>query len=110
MRTILGAGHVVKIVALEDVSVLRTEPVLACPAVLQIAQTHTDLLIGPTVAQFWQTLLWLMAMAFTSSESSMENLTNKLSPQGLLCIWLSIGFPTRHPNFRWKQLDNAWYY
>ena len=59
MRTILGTGHVVKIVALEDVSVLRTEPVLAGPAVLQIAQTHTDLLIGPTVAQFWQLLLWL---------------------------------------------------
>ena len=54
MRTILGAGHVVKIVASENVSVLRTEPVLAGPAVLQIAQTHTDLLIGPTVAQFWQ--------------------------------------------------------
>ena len=73
MRTILGAGHVVRIVALEDVSVLRTEPVLAGPAVLQIAQTHTDLLIRPTVAQFWQTLLWLMAMAFTSSESSIED-------------------------------------
>ena len=73
MRTILGAGHVVRIVALEDVSVLRTEPVLACFAVLQIAQTHTDLLIRPTVAQFWQTLLRLMAMAFTSSESSIED-------------------------------------
>ena len=74
MRTILGAGHVVRIVALEDVSVLRTEPVLAGPAVLQIAQTHTDLLIRPTVAQFWQTLLlWLIAMAFTSSESSIED-------------------------------------
>ena len=54
MRTILGAGHVVRIVPLEDVAILKTEPVLAGFAVLQIAQTHTDLLIGPTVAQFWQ--------------------------------------------------------
>ena len=53
MRTFLGAGHVVRIVALEDVSILGTEPVLASPAVLKIAQTHTDLLIRPTVAQFW---------------------------------------------------------
>ena len=102
MRTILGAGHVVRIVALEDVSVLRTEPVLAGPAVLQIAQTHTDLLIGPTVAQFWQTLLWLWL-------SQVQNLVLRIDQQVVstrIALYLVVDW---FPDFRWRQLDNAWY-